>query len=234
MSSVKESQGIADELTEESISSYLQSHPDFFDRHQNLLANLRLPHRTGGAAVSLVERQVAVLRQKNTALERKLRDLVEVARSNEDLATKIHALATRLQATRSRNDVINVVEEALRTAFSADIAVLILFDDPTSVNNESNRFLRVIERSDPAIAPFKTFLESDAPRCGRIRDTQRDFLFGLDDFEIGSAALVPLGPKCRVGFLAIGNRDADYFHPGKSMDFLSRLGDLVGCALRVD
>jgi len=31
--------------------------------------------------------------------------------------------------------------------------------------------------------------------------------------------------------LAIGSRDADYFHPGKSMDFLSRLGDLLGGAL---
>lgn len=234
MSTVKESHGIAEELTEESISAYLQSHPDFFDRHHTLLTNLRVPHRTSGAAVSLVERQVSVLRQKNNALERKLRDLVEVARSNEALATKIHAVATQLQATRSREDAVSVVEEALHTAFSADVAVLILFDEPRSDENELGRFLRVIERTDAAIAPFKTFLEADAPRCGRIRDTQRDFLFGADALEIGSAALVPLGPNCRVGFLAIGNRDADYFHPGKSMDFLSRLGDLVGCALRVD
>ena len=175
-----------------------------------------------------------MIRQKNNALERKLRDLVEVARSNEELASKIHDLATQLQATRSRKDVVSGVEEALQTAFSADVAVLILFDEPSGNENELGRFLRVIQRTDPAVAPFKTFLEADTPRCGRIRDAQRDFLFGADAAEIGSAALVPLGPNCRVGFLAIGNRDADYFHPGKSMDFLSRLGDLVGCALRVD
>ncbi|SVB12034.1 uncharacterized protein METZ01_LOCUS164888, partial [marine metagenome] len=69
-----------------------------------MLTNLRLPHRTDGAVISLVERQVAVLRQKNNALERKLLDLIEVARSNEQLVAKIHALATQLQATRSRED----------------------------------------------------------------------------------------------------------------------------------
>ena len=31
--------------------------------------------------------------------------------------------------------------------------------------------------------------------------------------------------------LAVGNRSADYFHPGKSIDFLSKLGELVSCAL---
>jgi uncharacterized protein YigA (DUF484 family) len=234
MSTVKEPQAITKDLTEESISSYLQSHPDFFDRHHDLLANLRLPHRTDGAAISLIERQVAVLRQKNNALERKLRDLIEVARSNEQLVAKIHTLATQLQASRSREDAVTIVKKALRTSFSADVAVLILFGDPRGNDNEDSRFLRVIERADVAIAPFKTFLEASVPRCGQIRDTQRDFLFGPEALDIGSAALVPLGPKCRVGFLAIGNRDADYFHPGKSMDFLSRLGDLVGCALHAD
>ena len=234
MSTVKEPQAITKDLTEESISSYLQSHPDFFDRHHDLLANLRLPHRTDGAAISLIERQVAVLRQKNNALERKLRDLIEVARSNEQLVAKIHTLATQLQAARSREDAVTIVKKALRTSFSADVAVLILFGDPRGNDNEDSRFLRVIERADVAIAPFKTFLEASVPRCGQIRDTQRDFLFGPEALDIGSAALVPLGPKCSVGFLAIGNRDADYFHPGKSMDFLSRLGDLVGCALHAD
>ena len=33
------------------------------------------------------------------------------------------------------------------------------------------------------------------------------------------------------GFLAIGSRDGNHFHPGKSMDFLVRLGELVSAAL---
>ena len=81
------------ELTEDTIAEYLKANPEFFERHAGLLNSLRLPHDAGGAAVSLIERQVPVLRQKNLKLERKLKDLLDVARSNDALATRIHALA---------------------------------------------------------------------------------------------------------------------------------------------
>ena len=232
MSSANKPQ-VEEELSEDLVAEYLQSHPDFFERHQSLLTNLRVPHRTGGA-VSLVERQVSTLRQKNLHLERKLRDLVEVARSNDMLAEKVHELATQLLAAGSRSQAVGVAEELLRSSFNADNAVLVLFEtDKVGEFKKQNRFLRLIERNDSALGPFRTFLQSNTARCGLIRDSQRDFLFGADSPEIGSAALIPLGENAATGFLAIGSRDADYFHPGKSMDFLSRLGDLLGCALAI-
>jgi len=42
---------------------------------------------------------------------------------------------------------------------------------------------------------------------------------------------VPLGPNANLGFLTIGSHDPDHFHPGKRMDFLARLGDLLAVAL---
>ena len=45
-------------------------------------------------------------------------------------------------------------------------------------------------------------------------------------------ALVPLGKKTQIGFLAIGSADADRFHPGMSIDFLARIGDVVAGALK--
>jgi hypothetical protein len=44
-------------------------------------------------------------------------------------------------------------------------------------------------------------------------------------------ALVPLGKQSEIGFLAIGSADADRFHPGISIDFLTRLSELVAGAL---
>jgi len=226
-----------DSPDEQSVADYLLEHPDFFERHQTLLTALRVPHRSG-AAVSLVERQVATLRQSNLQLERKLRDLVDVARSNDQLAEKVHALATRLLAAGTRAQAVGVAEELLRSSFNADQSVLVLFETDSAgefgdFHNEIRRFLRLVERSDPALGPFKTFLTNDKPRCGKIRDSQKAFLFGPDADEIGSVALVPLGENAATGLLAIGSRDADYFHPGKSMDFLARLGDLLGCALAI-
>jgi len=232
MSSVNQRQTDVIEISEDSIAAYLQAHPEFFERHQSLLINLRLPHRTGGPAVSLVERQVAVLRQKNLKLERKLRDLVEVARNNDHLAGKIHGLAMLLLNASSRSEAVALLEDQLRTAFSADRTVLVLFDGGETDGGASSPFLRITTREDQTMGPFRTFLQSTTPRCGRIRDAQRHYLFGSEDVEIGSAALVPLGARSELGFMAIGSRDTDHFHPGKSIDFLARLGELVSCALR--
>lgn len=232
MSTLKQQHAAAPVLTEDAIAEYLKSNPDFFERHSSLLNILRLPHDAGGPAVSLVERQVHVLRQKNLKLERKLKDLLDVARSNDALAARIHTLAMLMLAAPDQAGVVRVLEEQLRVSFQADQSVLVVFDDPAA-GTVAGRFLRVAGRDDPAIGPFRTFLQSNAPRCGQVRDAQRDFLFGVGNVEIGSVALVPLGPKADLGFLAIGSRDSDHFHPGMSIDFLARLGELVSCALRV-
>jgi uncharacterized protein YigA (DUF484 family) len=232
MNNISHPQPMIESLSEDEIAQYLEDHPDFFERHETLLGELKLPHRKG-VAVSLVERQVSTLRQKNMQLESRLRDLVSVARGNDELAQKIHGFATRLLAAGSRPQAVEVAEELLRSSFEADNSVLVLFDIGTDEFPANNRFLRRIDRNDPSLSPFKTFMQTSEPRCGLIRDTQKEFLFRSDAAEIGSAALIPLGEHCSTGLLAIGSHDADHFNPGKSMDFLSRLGDLLGCALAI-
>lgn len=219
-------------LEEQAVHDYLADNPDFFERHNTLLGSLRLPHVTGGT-VSLVERQVSVLRQKDLKLERRLKELLEVARDNDVLAGRIHELSIALIEADTLEKTLAAVEHSLRADFGADQSVLVLFTDPEPFGDTAgNRFFRPLERDDRAMKAFSTFLESDAPRCGQVRDAQRDFLFPADADEIGSVALVPLGRGCCSGFLAIGSADADRFHPGMSIDFLARLGDLVAAALR--
>ncbi len=219
------------EPTEEAISGYLAAHPDFFERYPKLLSKLRIPHETGGT-VSLVERQVSMLRQKEVKLERQLRELIQVARDNDVLAAKIHQLSIQLLAADSLNATVAAVEVAVRSGFGADQGVLVLFGNPDRFDDvDAGRFFRALQRDDDALRPFATFLEGSGPRCGRIRDAQRTFLFRSDAEDIGSVALVPLGSKASIGFLAIGSVDANRFHPGMSIDFLARVGDLISGAL---
>ena len=172
MSTLKPQHAVNPEITEEAIADYLQANPEFFERHSMLLNSLRLPHSAGGAAVSLVERQILVLRQKNLKLERKLKDLVDIARGNDTLAARIHSLAMLMLAAPDQSGVIRVLEEQLRVSFNADRAILVVFDAPADAA-AAGRFLRVVGRDDPQVAPFRTFLQSNAPRCGQIRDAQR-------------------------------------------------------------
>ncbi len=231
MSTQPERNYIDETPSEQAVHDFLQDHPDFFERHPALLSQLELSHASGDA-VSLVERQVSVLRQKDLKLERQLKELLSVARENDVLAAKIHELAMQLLDASTLADTVAVIEEAMRAGFNADHAVLVLFAEPDTVADiEGGRFFRATRRDDDALKPFATFLESSAPRCGQVRDTQLDYLFRDDASEVGSVAMLPLGDQCRVGFLGVGSADADRFHPGMSIDFLTRVGQLVAAAL---
>ena len=232
MSTQRKPEFIEEELSEQAIQDYLEAHPDFFERHSALLSQLELPHGAGGA-VSLVERQVSMLRQKELKLERQLKELIEVARANDVLSSKIHELTLQLLATKDLPTSVTAIEEAMRSGFGADHSILVLFGDADLFGDiDAGRFFRVVDRDDAALSPFDTFLKGSGPRCGQVRDSQRDFLFQDDAEEVGSVAMVPLGDKAQIGFLAIGSADADRFHPGMSIDFLARVGDLIGGALK--
>ena len=231
MSTQRKPDYIEEEISEQTIKDYLQQHPDFFEKNAALLSSLSVPHGAG-EAVSLVERQVSVLRQKELKLERQLKELISVARDNDVLAAKIHELTLQLLASTDLRTTIAAIEEAMRSGFGADQAILVLFGDPDAFADlDAGRFFCVIARESAELKPFDTFINGSGPRCGQVRDTQRDFLFPGDADEIGSVALVPLGDKAQLGFLAIGSADADRFHPGMSIDFLARVGDLVAGAL---
>src|SRR3979409_1766663 len=140
----------AAETEEESIASYLQRTPDFFERHQAVLVRLRLPHARGGATSSRVERQIEVLREKQAALESKLAELVRVARANDALSERLHRFTRRLllgavpreQAlarTRPllpgagpREQAVARIEAVLREDFDAFQAAVVLIGEPSA------------------------------------------------------------------------------------------------------
>jgi uncharacterized protein YigA (DUF484 family) len=222
---------VGDSFSEADIVAYLRSHPDFFERHTPLLLRLRLPHETGPATVSLVERQVAVLRQRSSELERQLKNLVSVAKANDALVENIHRLSIKLLRARGLTAKLEQVENSLREDFAAEHATLVLFNGAGVPDGGRPGFARRIDPDDTELRPFSAFLRASRPRCGTLRDRQKEFLFPRDADSIVSAAMVPLGEAAKLGFLAIGSRDPDHFHPGKRMDFLGRIGELIAVAL---
>jgi uncharacterized protein len=217
----------AKENEEDAIAAYLQHNPDFFERHQALLTRLRVPHARGGSTISLVERQIEVLREKHAALESKLAELVSVARANDAIAERLHRFTRKLLRARSRAEAVTLIEAGLREDFDAfHGGVLVLIGEYPDLAPQ--RFVRTVAREDAGLKSFDTLFTSGKPRCGQVRDTQREFLFGQDANDIGSVALVPLADKSGpVGVLALGSTDRDRFHPGMSTEFLARMADLI-------
>jgi uncharacterized protein YigA (DUF484 family) len=226
----REARGLpAPDTEEESVARYLQQNPEFFERHQALLARLRLPHSRGGSTISLVERQIEVMRERHAALEAKLAELVRVARDNDAIAERFHRFARRLLRSTSRRGALDEIEASLRDDFDTFHSVLILFGSQPLESPQ--RFPRIVPMEDSNLKSFESLFASAKPRCGQVRDSQREFLFGNDANDIGSVALVPLGEKGTLGLLALGSTERDRFHPGMSTEFLGRMADLIADAV---
>lgn len=222
-------------LNDTSVAEYLEAFPEFFERNPALLQRLRLPDGRGsGTTVSLLEKQVDVLRERNRQLEKRLVEFIDVARDNDALAAKIHKLTSRLVHARGIGAVVDAVEASLREDFDVQRSVLVLFRDDEVLAARESAFIRLAKREAPEARSFEALLASDKPRCGQVRDSQRDYLFGDGAVDIGSVALVPLGPAGRFGLLACGSTDSQRFNPTVSTEFLARIGELIAAALAAE
>ena len=131
----------AGQTDEERIERYLTLNPDFFERHQPLLARMRLPHMRTGSTVSLVERQVEVLRDQKTDADRRLAEFIAVARANDHLAERIHRFTRRLLRAPTAASALTALEASLREDFDAFHSVLLLTSPVASLANVELRAL---------------------------------------------------------------------------------------------
>jgi uncharacterized protein YigA (DUF484 family) len=215
-------------LPDDSVVEYLLGHPEFFEAHADLLSKLKIPHPTG-IAVSLIERQVEVLRQQHRQLERKLVDLIEVARANDTLIERIHRLALVLLEGAGLPERLYALQEQLRERFGADeVSLFLLHADKQDTDAGPARWLKL---DDPGLDQFRELLKSGKPHVGRLRPPQLEFLFGDQAERITSVALVPLGDKGSLGLLAVGSHDLERFSPTLGTAFLTRISELVTAAV---
>ena len=213
--------------TERDIVRYLRDHPDFFERHQGLLADMLLPHETGGA-VSLLERQVSVLREQRDDNKKKLQQLIKTAQKNEQLNNHVNALILALLDATSLEEVLEVVRTRLANDFDAEAVVVRLFNTghPTMT-----RLPELVDWSEPVLGAFEKVIDGRKPVCGALKPGQLDALFSDQSDNIVSAALIPLvesasSSKC-YGMLAIGSPDRNRFRADMGTVFLSQLGKVL-------
>lgn len=220
MTTTQPTQTASENLTETSVEDYLKEHPGFFERRPQLLATMKVQHPTTGQTVSLIERQVALLREQNRGLEEKLMELVEIARENERLSRQLHTFSSELLKARNLPDIVAVTQDKVREIFQTDFVALCLLKE---IADETERI-----HCDKL---FKDIFTGDTPVCGHIRPDQIRFLFQGNAVEVASAAVVPLRTTDPIGLLGLASRDAQRFSPGMGHLFLSHLGDQICSAL---
>ncbi|HEY7840697.1 MAG TPA: DUF484 family protein [Gammaproteobacteria bacterium] len=216
-------------MTAEEVAAYLRRHPDFFDSRPELLSDLRVPHASGGA-VSLVERQVSLLRRQNEKTQQRLRELIEIARRNEELAVRMHLLALKLMECAEPKDIFETLYKELRDNFRTDRVSVRLFAAPAFIDSFAGEEFAGDEREELHL--FKSIIERKKPLIGRLKRQQQVFLFGDEGDDIASGVMVPLRGSGWGGILAIGSRDPARFAEHLGVEMLTHLGEVLSCILK--
>lgn len=205
----------------EEVVAYLAAHPELFEQRPELLAKLRIPHRPG-AAVSLIERQVEVLRAQLETERRRLAHLIARAREYETLANRLHGLVVQIIAAPTLERLGAVLAEALRREFSADAVILKLFRMDADAE----------AAPDLVVGAFLEFVDREHALCGPLDAERNGALFGEQHESIRSAALIPIRADERCGVLAIGSGDPQRFTCDMGTELLDRLGEVVSQKVR--
>ncbi len=209
-------------LSAEAVVDYLRNHPDFFEEHPDLLADISLPHASGNA-ISLIERQVGILRERNADLQEKLGQLMATARDNDQLFDKTKRLVLSLLEVKTLPDIIEALYESLSSDFQVSHYNLLLLGDKHALPQSQAKVVGIEEANDR----IGTLLRTNRTVCGVLRAEELQLLFGDRSEEVGSAAVIPLSHGQTFGLLALGHTDPLYYRSSMGTLYLSYIADIL-------
>jgi uncharacterized protein YigA (DUF484 family) len=213
---------------EEAVTRFLADNPEYFSDHPELLANITVPHPQSGQAVSLIERQVGVLRDQNRQLERQLRELVSNAKENEVITRRLHDTARNLLGAKNIDGLLEIATVQVKEAFYLDAATVRIGTATPPTETEGVW----ASPDDEQLTQLALLVANGDPVCGSFLDEQQTrFLFVDAHDQVKSCALVPLKFNGVGGIYCLGSQDPHRFDPEMATDYLARLGELISSAL---
>ena len=228
MTEVSAEQPVEIQADEAQVIRYLQENPAILMDYPQIFSSLSITHQTGGA-ISLVERQLRLLREENQQLKGKIEELVGIARDNEDLNQRFHRLALELMNADQLHDVLAMVQDQVQTFFYTDF---VCFRFLPGVRESGNVLDGLYLDADSEIVErIKPWIDARKPICGENSDIINRQLFG-EDIHIASSAFIPLYHTRDLGLLCLGSVSAERFSASMGTIFLQHLGELVSNRLK--
>lgn len=216
---------IQDKLGAHEIATWLRRHPRFLQQFPDLATSLVVPREEGSAA-SLASYQLEVLRDKNRELSRRLQELSANALDNERLSVRTHQLTLALMRQDTAADTVRATAASLAEDFNGDLVRIVLFRPVDGLDEDA--WLQVIAQEDARLQPFRDFLASGEPLCGRLQPQKHALLYREQAAEVQSSALLPMPG---LGLVAVGSHDPNRFFPGMGTLFLRMMGESLATAM---
>lgn len=214
-------------MNPDEVASYLEHHPEFFERHAELLSRVRIPSPHGDRAISITERQVGALRDRVRQLEDRLAELIRFGEENDAISGKVHRLGVSLMGAEDLQSVMCFLYAHLGGSFA--------------VPHVAVRLWGVGSGDDAEFMPVADDIKAFAggirhPYCGSAAGQPAVEWLGERGGHVRSVAQIPLreggqhGGAC-FGLMLLASEEPQRFYPDMGTLFLERIGDMAAVSL---
>ena len=149
-------------VSNKEIAEYLILNPNFFKENPEVLNSIEIIHESG-AAVSLIQKQVELLRSNYNSTTDKLMELLGIAKNNEDIFILTKELILSLIDASSIEEIVALLEKSFVADFGAKNSKVLFFTE-SSKNLPKGRIKNPAEATNilgNLLKPGKIF-------CGEI------------------------------------------------------------------
>ena len=157
-------------LSSKEIKEFLVLNPDFFVKNPEVLNSVELVHQSGNA-VSLIEKQVELLRTNYNSTTDKLMDLLQVAKNNDDIFALTKKLILSLIEASNIEEIVELVEESFKSEFGVKDSKVLFFSE-SSLNFPQGR-TKELSVADKVL---KGLLNKDKSYVGKINEDVTRFI----------------------------------------------------------
>ena len=196
-------------LNPKDVELFLLENLNFFETRESLVSELKFKHDSGSAS-SLLERQVAKLRDEHKNLMGLLNTFIKTASINEDLFNKSKSLTLQILSAKNKKEIIDVVENAFKEEFKVDKPILAFFKD-----------IKLDELEQSTGLSF----HKGAIHCGSFSSERMNVLF--KDKKIESMALTVIVAKNEIGLLMLGSYDRTKYLGDEDTTFIEYIRDVL-------
>jgi len=198
------------ENQEQLVADWLMNTPGFFDRHPDLLTKIELANTHSGKAISLQEKQMALLRSQNRDLNQRLAQMLRFGTENDRTQSLMMNWLEELLLANDQSAAIESITSGLNRLFDVGQVTII---QPQNISLE-----------------LRSQLEKDAI-CGGIE---------IAKVLIDEDRLIPEGSFVAarlsyneefLGALLLMSPDSQKFLPTVGLNYIHQLGRLAAAAL---
>ena len=211
------------ELIDKEVAAYLLENPEFFVDRDSLLLKIQVPHKSRGT-ISLVEKQLDVIRGRQKETKKQLKEFVDNAERNKEIFDKSRKLILSMMTAEPSSEFFAALEKGLRRDFRSKANSLVVFGKSKQINDFTVRV-----PAESAKKYVGTLMQNKTPYLGTLRPSEQDFLFRAQSKKVKSTAVLSIRNKNKhIGMLAIGSSDPEYFTPDMDGIFISFIAEALG------